>query len=124
MLIGAKHFRSLAATSFFVGRFRIRAPYNVAVMALAGRWQGIRGYLRGLWEGSALRAERLWPAARGVGEGRRTKGPSGRRSQFQAGRLAQESRQSLARHRLALAPSFDARSGADVEAFRRVLAVA
>ena len=69
MLIGAKHFRNLAATSFFVGRFRIRAPYNVAMMALAGRWQGIRGYLRGLWEGSALRAERLWPAARGVGDG-------------------------------------------------------
>jgi len=42
VLIGAKLFCSLAASSFFVGLFRIRALYNVAVMALAGRWQGIR----------------------------------------------------------------------------------
>jgi GT2 family glycosyltransferase len=54
VLIGAKHFRNLAAIPFFVGLFAIRAPYNVAVMALAGGWQSVRSYLRGLFDGARL----------------------------------------------------------------------
>lgn len=48
VLVGAKHFRGRRAVAFLLGLLAVRLPYNLAVLAAAGRWQSVSAYLRGL----------------------------------------------------------------------------